>query len=30
MNRVTSELPKEDIKAIKEFANFYLNKNNNK
>lgn len=27
MNRVSSELPKEDIKAIKEFANFYLNKN---
>ncbi|WPC42749.1 helix-turn-helix transcriptional regulator [Clostridium sp. JS66] len=30
MNRVTSELPKEDITAIKEFANFYLNKNKNK
>lgn len=30
MNRVTSELPKEDIKAIKEFANFYLDKNKNK
>ncbi|MGO5064110.1 MULTISPECIES: helix-turn-helix domain-containing protein [unclassified Clostridium] len=27
MNRVTCELSKEDIKAIKEFANFYLNKN---
>ncbi|EPY6468468.1 helix-turn-helix domain-containing protein [Clostridium sporogenes] len=30
MNRVACELPKEDIKAIKEFANFYLNKNKNK
>ncbi|EJO5348251.1 helix-turn-helix transcriptional regulator [Clostridium botulinum] len=30
MNRVTSELPQEDIKAIKEFANFYLAKNKNK
>ncbi|AKA72312.1 helix-turn-helix domain-containing protein [Clostridium scatologenes] len=30
MNRVTSELPNEDITAIKEFANFYLNKNKNK
>lgn len=30
MNRVTSELPREDIKAIKEFANFYLNKNKDK
>lgn len=30
MNRVSSELPKEDIKAIKEFANFYLNKNKNR
>ncbi|APU59642.1 helix-turn-helix domain-containing protein [Clostridium botulinum] len=30
MNRVTSELPTEDINAIKEFANFYLNKNKNK
>lgn len=30
MNRVTSELPTEDITAIKEFANFYLNKNKNK
>ena len=27
MNRVSSELPKEDINAIKEIANFYLNKN---
>ncbi|EJP6474090.1 helix-turn-helix transcriptional regulator [Clostridium sporogenes] len=30
MNRVTCELSKEDIKAIKEFANFYLNKNKNR
>ncbi|EDU38583.1 transcriptional regulator [Clostridium sporogenes] len=30
MNRVACELPKEDIKAIKEFANFYLTKNKNK
>ncbi|AWI03477.1 helix-turn-helix domain-containing protein [Clostridium drakei] len=30
MNRVTSELPIEDITAIKEFANFYLNRNKNK
>ncbi len=30
MNRVTSELPTEDITAIKEFANFYLNRNKNK
>ncbi|ADL50525.1 helix-turn-helix domain-containing protein [Clostridium cellulovorans] len=27
MNRASDELPKEDIKAIKEFVNFYLNKN---
>ncbi|EJE7234036.1 helix-turn-helix transcriptional regulator [Clostridium sporogenes] len=30
MNRVACELPKEDIKAIKEFANFYLTKNKSK